>query len=129
MSMVLTGFIVGFGLWFLFRCVFSGFFTVAQNERAVKTSFGRVERIGTATTLESPIAAALEPEERERYKYPQVRVIHPGGPYFKWPWERVYKASIATQTMNMAYDPEMPAANDKGTVLEAVTKDQLNTGL
>ena len=31
--------------------------------------------------------------------------------------------------MNMAYDPETPAANAEGTVLEAVTKDQLNTGL
>jgi regulator of protease activity HflC (stomatin/prohibitin superfamily) len=31
--------------------------------------------------------------------------------------------------MNMAYDPESPAANAHGTVLEAVTKDQLNTGL
>ena len=29
----------------------------------------------------------------------------------------------------MAYDPETPTANQGGTVLEAVTKDQLNTGL
>jgi len=29
----------------------------------------------------------------------------------------------------MAYDPESPKANKNGTVLEAVTKDQLNTGL
>jgi regulator of protease activity HflC (stomatin/prohibitin superfamily) len=29
----------------------------------------------------------------------------------------------------MALDPEDPTANDNGTVLEAVTKDQLNTGL
>jgi len=58
-----------------------------------------------------------------------VRVIQPGGPYFKWPWERVYKVSVATQTINMAWDPEDPRANNNGTVLEAVTKDQLNTGL
>jgi regulator of protease activity HflC (stomatin/prohibitin superfamily) len=56
-------------------------------------------------------------------------VIPPGGPYFKWPWERVHKVSIATQTVNMAYDPENPDANLRGTLLEAVTKDQLNTGL
>jgi regulator of protease activity HflC (stomatin/prohibitin superfamily) len=31
--------------------------------------------------------------------------------------------------MNLAVDPEDPAANRGGTVLEAVTKDQLNTGL
>jgi len=129
MTPVLIGIIVGFVLWFFMRCVVGGFFTVAQNERAVKTSFGRAERVGTATTLESPIAASLQADERERYRYPQVRVIHPGGPYFKWPWEKVYKASISTQTMNMAYDPETPVANEKGTILEAVTKDQLNTGL
>ena len=29
----------------------------------------------------------------------------------------------------MAFDPESPQANNGGTVLEAVTKDQLNTGL
>jgi regulator of protease activity HflC (stomatin/prohibitin superfamily) len=29
----------------------------------------------------------------------------------------------------MAYDPETPDANHGGTILEAVTKDQLNTGL
>ncbi len=29
----------------------------------------------------------------------------------------------------MAYDPETPTANSNGTLLEAVTKDQLNTGL
>jgi regulator of protease activity HflC (stomatin/prohibitin superfamily) len=79
--------------------------------------------------LEDPIAASLSAGERERYSYPQVRVIPPGGPYFKWPWERVHKVSVATQTMNMATDPEDPAANSGGTVLEAVTKDQLNTGL
>jgi regulator of protease activity HflC (stomatin/prohibitin superfamily) len=56
-------------------------------------------------------------------------VIPPGGPYFKWPWERVYKVSIATNTVNMAWDPENPSANVGGTILEAVTKDQLNTGL
>jgi regulator of protease activity HflC (stomatin/prohibitin superfamily) len=45
------------------------------------------------------------------------------------PWEKIYKVSIATTTVNMALDPENPAANDNGTRLEAVTKDQLNTGL
>jgi regulator of protease activity HflC (stomatin/prohibitin superfamily) len=45
------------------------------------------------------------------------------------PWEKIYKVSIATMTVNMALDPESPEANDRGTRLEAVTKDQLNTGL
>jgi regulator of protease activity HflC (stomatin/prohibitin superfamily) len=126
---ILLGSIVGFVVWFLFRYLVAGLYTVNQNERAVKTSFGRAQRVGTATTLDDPISEGLSGEERERYSYPQVRVIPPGGPYFKWPWERVYKVTVATQTINMATDPENPRANADGTMLEAVTKDQLNTGL
>lgn len=129
MSAIFPGVVLGFIAWFLVRYLAAGLYTVNQSERAVKTSFGRAERVGTATTLEDPVSAPLSDEEKERYIYPQVRVISPGGPYFKWPWEKVYKISVATQTMNMAYDPESPEANYQGTVLEAVTKDQLDTGL
>jgi regulator of protease activity HflC (stomatin/prohibitin superfamily) len=126
--MVLAGMIAGFIAWFLMRYLIGGFYTVNQNERAVKTIFGRAERLGKST-LEDPFAEYLRPEERERYAYPQVRVIQPGGPYWKWPWEKIYKVSIATQTANMAFDPEDPTANKNGTELAAVTKDQLNIGL
>jgi len=126
---IVIGSLIGFTLWFLVRYLVAGLYTVDQNERAVKTSFGRAQRLGQATILEDPIAQTLREDERERYSYPQVRVIPPGGPYFKWPWERVHKISVATGTVNMAYDPEMPSANMSGTILEAVTKDQLNTGL
>src|SRR5438552_16901084 len=126
---IVLGILAGLVAWFLVRYLVAGVYTVDQNERAVKTSFGRAERLGDATTLQDPIADYLRPEEKERYSYPQVRVIPPGGPYFKWPWEKIHKVSIATQTINMAYDPETPSANQGGTVLEAVTKDQLNTGL
>jgi len=126
---IIAGMIFGFIAWFLVRYLVAGIFTVDQNERAVKTSFGRAERVGNATTLESPIAEGLEADERERYRYPQVCVIPPGGPYFKWPWERVFKVNIATQTVSMAFDPEDPQANFGGTRLNAVTKDQLDTGL
>jgi regulator of protease activity HflC (stomatin/prohibitin superfamily) len=126
---IVAGCALGFVIWFLLRYLVAGLYTVNQNERAVKTSFGRAERVGQATTLQDPMAEGLNDEERGRYSYPQVRVILPGGPYFKWPWEKVYKVTIATQTMNMATDPEDPNANAGGTTLEAVTKDQLNTGL
>lgn len=129
MAAIIFGCAVGFIAWFLVRYLVAGIYTVNQNERAVKTSFGRAERVGEATTLEDPIAEHLTEEERARYEYPQVRVIPPGGPYFKWPWEKVYKVSVATQTINMAFDPENSMANTQGTILEAVTKDQLNTGL
>jgi len=126
---IVMGVVAGFVAWFLVRYLVAGIYTVNQYERAVKTSFGRAERVGQATILQDPIAEHLHPEERQRYAYPQVRVIPPGGPYFKWPWEKVYKVSVATQTVNMAFDPETPSANQGGTLLEAVTKDQLNTGL
>jgi regulator of protease activity HflC (stomatin/prohibitin superfamily) len=127
---VLAGFLLGFVAWLFIRIILMGVYTVDQNERAVKTSFGRAERVpGGKTTLDDPIAEHLRPEERERYVYPQVRVIQPGGPYFKMPWEKIHKVSIATMTVNMALDLEDPSANQGGTRLEAVTKDQLNTGL
>ncbi len=126
---VISGCLVGFLLWFIVRYLVGGLYTVNQNERAVKTRFGRAVRLGELTTLDDPLSASLNPDERTRYSYPQVRVIPPGGPYFKWPWEEVYKRSISTETVNMAWDPENPKANSEGTILEAVTKDQLNTGL
>lgn len=127
---IFLGCLLGFLAWFIVRCVLSGLYTVNQNERAVKTSFGRAQRLASdATTLQDPIAEGLDPDERARYAWPQLRVIPPGGPYFKWPWERVHKVSVATQTVSMAFDPERPDANLSGTILDAVTKDQLNTGL
>ena len=124
-----VGILLGFIIWFLVRYLAGGFYTVDQNQRAVKTNFGRADRIPGVTTLNDPISAGLDAEEKERYQYPQVRVIMPGGPYFKWPWQEIYKVSIATQTVNMAFDPDNPGANQSGTIVEAVTKDQLNTGL
>jgi regulator of protease activity HflC (stomatin/prohibitin superfamily) len=127
---MLIGILLGLVAWFLLRILLMGVYTVDQNERAVKTRFGRALRVaGEKTTLDDPIAEALRPEERTRYAYPQVRVIQPGGPYFRMPWEKIHKVSIATMTVNMAVDLENPSANEGGTRLEAVTKDQLNTGL
>ncbi len=126
---VMSGFVIGFIAWFLVRYGLAGLYTVDQNERAVKTRFGRADRIPNKTTLDDPISELLTDEEKPRYAYPLVRVIPPGGPYWKWPWERVHKVSVAVQTMNMAQDLEDPTANHNGTMLEAVTKDQLNVGL
>jgi regulator of protease activity HflC (stomatin/prohibitin superfamily) len=122
------GIVIGLVAWFLVRYLVAGLYTVDQNERAVKTIFGRADRL-PKTTLEDPFAEYLREDERARYTYPQVRVIPPGGPYFKWPWERIHKVSLATQTINMALDPDDPSANKGGTELAAVTKDQLNIGL
>lgn len=42
----MIGIVMGFVAWFFIRYGVGGFFTVNQNERAVKTSFGRAERLG-----------------------------------------------------------------------------------
>jgi regulator of protease activity HflC (stomatin/prohibitin superfamily) len=122
------GVLLGFLFWFFLRYGFGGFYTVGPSERAVLSTFGRATRIGEHTTLEDPVSASLRPEERDRYSYPQVRVIGPGF-YWKLPWQRAHKVSIATGTISIAYDPEVADANSGGQVLEAVTKDQLNIGL
>ena len=126
---IVIGIAAGACAFFFCYCLLGGLYTLNQNERAVVTNFGRAERLGTATSLDLPISENLRPEERERYVYPQVRVIGPGGPYFRMPWQRVFKVSVSIQTLNVAFDPDVPEANQKGTVLEAVTKDQLNIGL
>ncbi len=124
---IMFGCVLGFIAWFLARYLVGGVFTVQQAERAVKTSFGRAQRLSLDGV--APAGGDLSADELERYDFPQLRVLPPGGPYFKMPWEKVYKVSVATETMSMAYDPETPGANAGGTILEAVTKDQLNTGL
>jgi len=125
---IVLGLIIGFIAYLAVRIILTGIYTVDQNERAVLTTFGRAERLN-GTTLDDPISESLTDEEKQRYAYPQLRVIGAGGPYFKMPWQQVYKVTVATQTLNIAFDPESPGANSNNQVLDAVTKDQLNTGL
>lgn len=125
---ILLGICVGMTLWFFARYGIGGFYTIGPNERAVLCTFGRAQRLADMTTADDPVADALSPDERERYIYPQVRVVGPGF-YWKLPWQSLHRASIATSTVSIGYDPEAPGANAGGQVLEAVTKDQLNTGL
>jgi regulator of protease activity HflC (stomatin/prohibitin superfamily) len=125
---MLIGLMFGFLLWFAVRYGVGGFYTVGPSERAVMTSFGRAQRLGERTTLQDPVAQALRPDERERYVYPQVRVIPPGF-YWKFPWQAIHRAGVATGTASIGFDPEDPRANEGGQVLDAVTKDQLNIGL
>jgi regulator of protease activity HflC (stomatin/prohibitin superfamily) len=125
---ILLGALFGLLLWFFARYGIGGFYTIGPNERAVLCTFGRAQRLGQQTTLDDPVAQALNPEERDRYAYPQVQVTGPGI-HWKLPWQSLHRASIATATVSIAHDPEDPAANAAGQYLEAVTKDQLNTGL
>ena len=126
------GIVFGAVGWFFVRYVLRGFYTVDQSERAVKTSWGRAVsgsrgRGKRRSTFRSPGVVPRRREE-ERYRYPQVAGHPARGPLLQVAVGEGHKVSVATQTVNMAYDPETPSANQGGTVLEAVTKDQLNTG-
>ena len=125
---IVLGVFLGIVLWFFARYGLGGFYTIGPNERAVLCTFGRAQRLDDETTLSDPIAEKLNDDERQRYEYPQVRVVAPGF-HWKLPWQTLHRASIATSTVSIAFDPEDPSANSGGQILEAVTKDQLNTGL
>jgi regulator of protease activity HflC (stomatin/prohibitin superfamily) len=118
-------FLIGALLYIVYKLLFKSLYVINQNERAVKTVFGRAERIKDTRDE----TQAFREDEKERYNFPKLRVIQPGGPYFKLPWEKIHRVSVATSTLDMAYDPESPEANKNNTVLEAVTKDQLNIEL
>jgi hypothetical protein len=122
--MFLTGLLLGAGLWFLIRCVIGGFYTVGPSERAVKTSFGRADRIEGASTLSDPVSESLKGEERA------AGARDPAG-------RAVLQVALGEDPQGVGRHgdhehglrPGDPNANKGGTVLEAVTKDQLNTGL
>ncbi|MEM6795275.1 MAG: SPFH domain-containing protein [Acidobacteriota bacterium] len=113
-------FLLGLMIYVIFRVGVTGFFTVRPDERAVITSFGRAQRLPGGSTG-SP---DLSPDEQERYQFPQLRVIPPGGPYLKMPWQKVHKVSIATQAVDLVWDP-----TKSQSTIESVTKDNLTTGV
>ena len=77
-----------------------GFYTIGPTERGVLTTFGKAQRIG-GTTSQDPVLGALleDDQERKRYDFPMIRVIQPGGPYFKWPWQKVIKIDMDTDAL------------------------------
>ncbi|MCC9601894.1 SPFH domain-containing protein [Stieleria sp. JC731] len=121
--MFLIGLITGLIVYSFFRCFVGGFYTVSPDQRAVVTSFGKAERLRESANPSSDFES-MSAEEQHRYEYPQVRVVGPGGPYFKLPWQRIHKVSVATQAVDLSWDPSK--AQD---TIEAVTKDNLTTGI
>ncbi len=120
--MAFFGFLIGIAAYFVYRSIVTGFYTVAPNERAVITVFGKARRLemGGSTATDS----ALSEEEKERYDYPLLKPIPPGGPYFKWPWMKVHKVDIQTQALDLTWDPTKAQET-----IEAVTKDNLTIGV
>lgn len=124
LHMILLGFVLGFVLVAVLVFL-SGVFTIGPTQRGVLTTFGRVQRLGRQTTADDPqLGSSLSESERERYNYPLVRVIQPGGPYFKWPWQRLIKVDMTIQTTDIAWDPEK-----EQHAIESVTKDNLTVNV
>jgi regulator of protease activity HflC (stomatin/prohibitin superfamily) len=120
--MAVFGFLIGIGAYFVYRSIVTGFYTVSPNERAVITVFGKAQRLEMGgSTAEG---SALSEEEKERYNYPVLKTIPPGGPYFKWPWMKVHKVDIQTQALDLTWDPTKAQET-----IEAVTKDNLTIGV
>ena len=71
MTIVLSA-VVGCVAWFLVNFLVAGLFTVDQNDRAVKTRFGRAVRLDDLTTLDDPLSETLTADQKARYVYPQV---------------------------------------------------------
>ena len=115
----LFGVLLGVGFAALLTLLF-GVYSIGPTERGVLTTFGRVQRILGSTASDPLLGALLTPEEKLRYDYPNVRVIAQGGPYFKWPWQKLYKVDMTIQTIDITWDPEI-----KQESIEAVTKDNL----
>lgn len=115
----LMAFLGGLFLYAAIRVLAGCLYTVRPDQRAVVTSFGAVHQLPA-----SEPDASLSTDEQERYEYPQVEVIGPGGPYFKLPWQQVHKVSVATQAVDLTWDP-----SKSQNTIEAVTKDNLTTGV
>ncbi|MCF7991161.1 MAG: SPFH domain-containing protein [Thiohalocapsa sp.] len=118
--MTLFAFLAGLSVFIIFKVFLRAFYTVKPNERAVITSFGRARRLGNQMVHD----ASLSEDEQARYQYPLLHTISPGGPYFKWPWQEVHKVDIATQSIDLTWDP-----TKRQSTIEAVTKDNLTTGI
>ena len=119
------GLFLGMAVFCIFRYVMTVLYTVKPTERAVVTSFGRAKRLRGQTTGLSPAdPEAGDMVDHDLYHYPAVQVVNPGGPYFKWPWQKVHKVDVTTQAVNLTWDP----TKDQKTI-EAVTKDNLTTGV
>ena len=118
--MVAIAFVAGALAYAVVRVLFTGFYTVRPDKRAVLTTFGRAQRLPGPQESDPQFSE----DERERYQHPQVRVIGPGGPYFRWPWQKVHKVSVATEAVDLNWDPTK--AQD---TIESVTKDNLTTGV
>lgn len=123
--------LLGAFAYLFFRCIVSGFYTVDANERAVKIIFGKAQRKlrlreASASDEKSGNEEGVSVRNFSDTQYPALEVIRPGL-HFKFPWEKIKKISVATETIDLGYDFENYQSDS--STLEAVTRDQLNIRL
>lgn len=118
-TLIAIGLLVGAGAAALCTLLF-GVYSIGPTERGVLTTFGRAPRMSGDTGSDPHLGALLTEEEKQRYNYPNIQVISPGGPYFKWPWQRLYKVDMTIQAVDITWDPDI-----QQQFIEAVTKDNL----
>lgn len=116
---VAVGIILAGALTLLF-----GVFTIGPTERGVLTTFGRAQRLNGSVGSDPDLGPLLTAEERQRYDFPLIHVVKPGGPYFKWPWQRLYRIDMTIQTTDIVWDPDI-----QQSTIESVTKDNLTIAL
>jgi regulator of protease activity HflC (stomatin/prohibitin superfamily) len=115
----LLGLVLGVGLAALLTLLL-GVYSIGPTERGVLCTFGRAQRTAGFTADDPQLGALLSAEEKQRYNYPNIRVIPPGGPYFKWPWQSLSRIDMTIQTVDITWDPDIQQDS-----IEAVTKDNL----
>jgi len=118
-----VGFVLGIALAGMCTLLF-GVYTIGPTERGVLTTFGRAQRLNGSVASDPELAVLLTTEELPRYDFPLIHVVKPGGPYFKWPWQRLYRIDMTIQTTDIVWDPDIQQSN-----IEAVTKDNLTIAL
>ncbi|QDU78271.1 SPFH domain / Band 7 family protein [Bremerella volcania] len=123
MTTFAVGLVLGLIAYIFFRVILTAFYIIPPDQRAVITTFGRADRL-SEEFIEPLNDPNLSEDEKKRYTYPKVRVVGPGGPYFKMPWQKVHKVSVATRSVDLVWDP-----TKKQETIEAVTKDNLTTGV
>ncbi len=119
MPTIILGLVLGVLLAALLTLLF-GVYSIGPTERGVIATFGRAQRMPGTTGDDPQFGILLTAEEKNRYNYPNVRVIQPGGPYFKWPWQRLHKVDMTIQAVDITWDPDI-----KQAFIDAVTKDNL----
>ena len=120
---IVVGLLFGFAAAALLTLL-AGVYTIGPTQRGVITTFGKAQRLAGTTSDDPHLGGLLTSEEKLRYQYPMVRVIPPGGPYFKWPWQRLYRVDMTIQAVDITWDPDI-----QQSFIEAVTKDNLTVSI